>query len=201
MSKRRIAAPGRAARPLIVLAGGLGVAALAGCGGSGTATVTVVRTVTRAVTTTAPAPGPAACAGDALAGAFAVVQGSAGAGQVSYRLRLTNDSGSACFLSGLPELTLLDAQGAELPTHVTAAQPGQATAVRVELAPGEAAVAEARFSPDVPGPNEGQPGQCEPTAATARLAAPGGGTVGVPVEPPTPVCSHGSLRFSVYTAA
>lgn len=191
-----------AARPLRPVLWGLGLAALAGgCGGSGTRTVTVVRTVTRAVTTTAPVETTGPCAADALGGAFSVVEGSAGAGQVSYRLRLTNTGGSACFLSGLPAVRLLDAQGAPLPTHGSAAQPGRATAVRVVLGPGESAVAEARFSPDVPGPSEQEPGPCEPTAAALRVAAPGGGSLAAPVRPPTPVRSRGTLRFSVYAAA
>lgn len=170
----------------------------AGCGG--TKTVTVERTVTRVRTVTSAGSAAAACAGDALRGTFAVVPGSAGAGQISYGLRLTNTSGSACFLSGLPLVTLLDAHGAPLPTHPTAARPGLPTAVRVILRPGDSASAVARFSPDVPGVGEGHPGRCEPTAATVRMTAPGGGTVDAPVRPQTPVCEHGALRFSVFSA-
>jgi hypothetical protein len=175
-------------------------------GGCGTKTVTVEHTITRVRTVTAPAtttaePSPSACAATALGGTFAVVPGSAGAGQITYRLRLTNRAASPCFVSGLPAVRLVDAQGTELPAHVSAAQPGLSTAARVVLDPGELAVADARFSPDVPGEGETQTGACEPTAATLRVVAAGGGTLDAPIKPPTPVCEHGSLRFSVFTPA
>jgi hypothetical protein len=185
---------------------GLALGGVAGCGG--TKTLTVTRTVTRTVTTTpsatttasSPAAAPA-CTGGDLGGSFAVIPGSAGAGQVSYRLTLTNTSGNSCFVSGIPEVKLLDAQGNGLPTSVSAAQPGQATAAKVVLAPGGSAQADARFSPDVPGPGEQQPGQCEPTAHRLQVTADGGGTVVVAVTPPTPVCEHGALSMSVLSAA
>ena len=184
---------------------GVALGALAGCGGSKTVTVTqtVTRTVTTtATTTTAPSPAAApACAGGNLGGSFALVPGSAGAGNISYLLTLKNTSGASCYVSGIPELKLLDAQGNGLPTSVSAAQPGQATAAKIVLTPGGSAQAEARFSPDVPGPGEQQPGQCEPTAHQLQVTAPGGGTVVVPVDPPTPVCEHGSLSMSLLSAA
>ena len=166
-----------------------------------TVTRTVFRTTTVTASTTATTGSVAECAGDALDGTFTVVAGSAGAGQISYRLRLTNTGQTACFLSGLPVVQLLDATGARLPTHQSAAHPGQATAVRVDVRPGAAAVAEARFSPDVPGAGEQHPGPCEPKASTLRVTAPGGGSVDVPVDPPTPVCEQGALSLSVFTAA
>jgi len=177
---------------------------LAGCGGTKTLTVTQTvtktRTVTRTVTTT-PAPSAApACSGGDLSGSFAEIPGSAGAGQISYALTLTNASSTACFVSGIPQLQLLDAQGGALSTSATAAQPGQATAAKVVLQPGASATAEARFSPDVPGPGEQHPGACEPTAHQLRVTL-GGGSVTVPVSPPTPVCEQGQLRMSVFAAA
>jgi hypothetical protein len=166
------------------LASVLGAVVLAGCG---TKTITVERTVTRVQTVAAPptatSTAPEPCAGGALAGTLA------------------NESGSPFVVSGLPDVRLLDERGAELPTEPTAARPGLPAAVRVELAPGAAAAADARFSPDVPGPGETQAGRCEPSASTLRVSAPGGGTVAVPVRPPTPVCEHGALRFEVYAAA
>ena len=64
------------------------------------------------------------------------------------------------------------------------------------------AKSEARFSPDVPGQGEGQAGQpCEPVAHQVQVTATGGGTFTVPVNPPTSVCEHGSLRMSLYSAA
>jgi hypothetical protein len=188
-------------RVAAVLAFGVGALG-AGCGTKTVIvehTVTEVRTITAPSTTTPPQP-VALCAGDALRGTFAVVPGSPGAGQISYRLRLANTGSAACMLTGLPVVQLLDAQGGELPTQVAAAQPGQPTAVRVVLEPSGSAAADARFSPDVPGVGEGQTGPCEPRASTLRVTAPGGGTADAPVQPPTAVCSKGSLRFSVYTA-
>jgi hypothetical protein len=181
--------------------------ALAGCGGGSTTTVTVTRTVERtrtvtvpASTTTATTTAASACLASALSGEFAVVPGSAGAGQISYRLRLTNQGDSTCFVSGIPAGTLLGQDGARLPTNIEPAQPGAATAVRVDLSPGDAASAEARFSPDVPGEGEGSAGQCEDKAYTFRVTI-GAGSLDAAVKPPTPVCERGSLVFSTYTAA
>jgi hypothetical protein len=182
----------------------LGSAAVAGCGA--TKTVTVVQTTTRTVTTTktvtATAPAAAsACAASDLAGSFRGVLGSAGAGQISYALVVKNTSGSSCFVSGLPVVQQIGSDGSDLPTKVSPAQPGATTAVKVTLAPGESATAQARFSPDVPGAGETQTGSCEPKAAKLRVTAPGGGTFDVAVIPPTSVCEHGSLRFEVYSHA
>jgi hypothetical protein len=185
---------------------GLALGALAGCGGAKSVTVTetVTKTVTApAPTTTAVTPSAApACTNTRLGGSFASIPGSAGAGQVSYRLTVTNTSDSECFVSGIPQLQLLDAQGGALPTSVTAAQPGQATAAKIVLQPASSATSDARFSPDVPGVGEGQAGKaCEPVAHQLQVTATGGGTFVVPVNPPTSVCEHGSLRMSVYAAA
>jgi len=177
---------------------------IAGCGGAKTltATRTVTRTVTAPpVTTTAPAAAAVpACTGALLGGSFDTIRGSAGAGQISYMLTLTNTSNSPCFVSGLPQVQLLDAQGGALPTSVSAVQPGQETAAKFVIQPSLSATSVARFSPDVPGPGEGKANQpCEPTAHQLQVTATGGGTVVVPVNPPTPVCEHGSLRMSAYT--
>jgi hypothetical protein len=138
------------------------------------------------------------CKGTSLSGRFAVVPGSAGAGNIVYTLRLTNTRSNACSLTGLPLVSLRGRYGKKLPTHVRAAQPGTTTAVLVTLAHGQSGVATARFSPDVPGPGESVTRQCEPTAY--RLAVTGGGrTTSVPVKPATPVCEHGQLSFSVYS--
>jgi len=185
---------------------GIALGALGGCGG--TKTVTATRTVTRTVTepastttATPPAAAAPACAGSDVTGSFGVVAGSAGAGQISYALTLTNTYGSPCYVSGIPGLQLLDAQDGELPTSVSAAQPGQGTAAKIVLQPGGSARSEARFSPDVPGQGETQTGQCEPTAHKLQVAVSGGGTVVVPVTPPTPVCEHGALTLSLLAAA
>jgi hypothetical protein len=186
------------------------VLALAGCGGGGgTTTVTVNNTVThaRTVTVTRPAttttakPASVACHGDQLSGKFAVVEGSAGAGQIVYRLTVTNSGSSPCFVSGLPEVQLLGTTGGALPTSVSAAQPGTGAAAKISLQPGDSAIAEAQFSPDVNGTGDNSPGQCQPTATVLRVTAPGGGTLDAPVQPPTPVCERGSLHFKVFSAA
>ncbi len=146
------------------------------------------------------APKPAACSGGDLGGSFKVVRGSAGAGQITYALRLTNSSSAACWVSGIPQLRLLGAKGGALPTTVSATHPGQATAARIVLRPGRSARADARFSPDVPGPGEQTTKACEPTAHRLRVTI-RGGTVTVPVSPPTPVCEHGALSMSLLRAA
>jgi len=191
---------GAAAAVLLLLA--------AGCGGSTTVTRTVTVTHTHTVTTTtaggsgttATTSAPA-CAGGDLSGTFAVVPNSAGAGQISYELTLTNASQASCFVTGIPNVQLLDASGKPLPTHAAAAQPGTALAARVVLAPGDSAYAQARFSPDVPGVGEQQAGACEPKAARLRVSPSGAGSVEVPVQPPTPVCSQGSLRFDLLSGS
>jgi hypothetical protein len=184
------------ALPVVVLG-------LAACGGGTktvTETATVVQTTTERVTTQQAPPSATACTGDAMSGSFAVIRGSAGAGQISYRLRVKNDSPVACFVSGLPVVQLLDQAGHDLPTNAQPAQPGQATGARIILQPGGAAVAEARFSPDVPGGSEQTDGPCEPKAYTLRVSL-AGAPLDLPVTPPTPVCERGTLSFSLYTAA
>lgn len=137
------------------------------------------------------------CKGSQLSGSFSVVPGSAGAGNIVYKLRLRN-GGAPCSLTGLPVVSLRGKYGKKLPTHVHAAHPGQTTAVLVTLQTGQTAAATARFSPDVPGPGEtGR--RCEPTAYRMVVTPNGGGTTNVPVQPRTPVCEHGYLSFSVYT--
>jgi Protein of unknown function (DUF4232) len=188
---------------LLALTGAL-VAVLAGCGSTKTTTVTqtVTTTVTKTVTvTTTPTSTSAApCIGSDLGGGFAGVEGSAGAGQITYTLTLTNTSSAACSVSGVPELHLLDAQGGALPTNATA-QPGQPSpAPTVVLQPGASAKADARFSPDVPGTGETQTGPCEATAHTLEVTI-GGSSTTVPITPPTPVCEHGSMNLTQLAAA
>jgi hypothetical protein len=142
------------------------------------------------------------CRGGELRGAFTVVPGSAGAGNIVYKLRLRNVSSAACFVTGIPGLQLLARDGSKLPTHVTPTNRGALTAVMVILKPGKAAVTSARFSPDVPGPGEGAvQRQCEPTAYKLRVTPNGGGTAVVGVTPATPVCSHGSMSLRALSAA
>jgi hypothetical protein len=153
------------------------------------------------VLSTSPA-GVPPCRSAQLAGSFSVVPGSAGAGNIVYRLRLRNRSSQTCFVSGLPRLRLLGKIGRALPTHVTPAfRPGLA-AIRVVLRPGHAAKADARFSPDIPGPGEPQTrGPCEPKAYRVRITLPRGGTLVGPVSPPTSVCEHGSMSLRALSRA
>ena len=141
------------------------------------------------------------CKGSNLRGAFTVVRGSGAAGSISYKLRLRNASSAACFVTGIPGLRLLTRNGSSLPTHATPANRGALTAVKVVLQPGKAAATTARFSPDVPGPGESVMRQCEPTAYKLRVTPNGGGSVVVPVTPPTPICSHGAMVLPALSAA
>jgi hypothetical protein len=178
----------------------------AACGGTKTVTVVQTTTVSRTVTTTVSTPATtttantAACTAHELSGMFDVVHGSAGAGQITYRLSLKNTGSSACSVSGVPQVLLIGTSGAALPTSPSA-EPGQGPGTTVVLQPGDSAAADARFSPDVPGQGDKQPGQCQPTATVIRVTAPGGGTLDAPVQPPTPVCERGSLHFRPFTTA
>jgi hypothetical protein len=139
------------------------------------------------------------CTGAQLHGTFAAVPGSAGAGNISYKLTLKNISTSPCSITGLPVAQLLGKHGGKLPTHVQAASKGMLTAIFVRLQPGQSTKATARFSPDVPGTGEPVSGtNCEPVAYSLRVTAPGGGTTTAKILPPTSVCEHGRLMFSGY---
>jgi Protein of unknown function (DUF4232) len=188
-------------RVLIVFITVLGVA---GCGRTKTVTVTqtVTRTTTVRETTTVATPPPsqgASCSASSLQGTFSVVPGSAGAGQIGYDLMLTNTGSDDCWVSGIPSGELLDASGKVLPTNVGPAHPGEA-AVRAVLSHGESAVSHARFSPDVPGTGDTQTSQCEPKSHTFRIAV-GGGSLDVPLNPPTPVCERGSMTFTNFAVS
>ncbi|MBV8064460.1 MAG: DUF4232 domain-containing protein [Actinobacteria bacterium] len=193
---------------LVALAVGA-VVALAGCGGSKTVTVTNtvthVRTVTvtkPATTTTTPHTATTACAASSLQGDFVGVPGSAGAGQITYRLTLTNTGPTPCYLSGIPQVQLLSTTGVALPTSPSV-QPNQGTAAKISLAHGKAATSDARFSPDVPGTGDNQaPGSpCQPVATVLLVTAPGGGKLDAPIQNPTSVCEGGSMRFTNFAAA
>jgi hypothetical protein len=184
-------------------AAGLAVAALAltasACGLAGTKTVTVTHThtvtTTRTVTSKA-APAARPCLGSDLAGSFAIVPGSAGAGQISYLLSLKNTSHSLCYVHGLPRAVLLGVTGSALPTHVRAA--GGAPNGRIVLEPGASAMAQARFSPDVAGSGDSQSGVCQPVAHTLEVTPNGGSPLDAAIKPPTSVCQQGTLNFEAF---
>jgi hypothetical protein len=141
------------------------------------------------------------CKGTDLTGGFAVVPGSAGAGNIVYALRLKNRSSTSCSLTGTPVVELHGRTGKKLPTRIRPAHPGAQTAVLVTLQPGRRAKATARFTPDVPGPGEPTGAQCELRAYRLVVHPNGGGRTSVAIVPPTPVCIHGTLTFSVYTSS
>jgi hypothetical protein len=163
-----------------------------------TVLILIALSVVLAATTAAGATGIVMCKGSQLSGTFAAVPGSAGAGNISYLLRLRNVSKTSCSVTGLPQGRLLGRRGGALSTNIRAAFPGALSATLVTLRPGQSARATARFSPDVPGTGEQTVGACELTAYRLRVVARGGGTSTVHILPPTPVCEHGRLLFSAY---
>ena len=174
----------------------------AGCGLGGTKTVTVTHTHTVTTTRTVTARSAAGgrpCIGADLTGSFALVPGSAGAGQISYLLKLKNTSHSRCYVRGLPKATLLGATGSALPTHIRPA--GRAVRARIILEPGASATALARFSPDVPGSGDSQSGACQPQAHTLQVTPSGGSPMDAAIRPPTSVCQQGTLSFDVFAYA
>src|SRR5690242_9427135 len=163
-------------------------------------TLAFVLLAAASATSTAVAHGDASCTGAQLTGSFNAVRGSAGAGNISYKLVLKNVSSHMCTLTGLPQGRLLGKSGKALPTHIRPAFAPGLTAILVRLAPGKTTFATARFSPDVPGPGEPVAGtRCEPTAWWLRVSAQGGGTAKVKFGPPSPVCEHGQMLFSAYS--
>jgi Protein of unknown function (DUF4232) len=170
----------------------------AGCGlGRSTKTVTVVNTqtitTTQTVTTTGSVTSAKPCDGTQLSAVFALVPGSAGAGQISYALTVKNSSHAPCSIRGVPNGTLLTANGTALPTHITGN--GRRPIV---LPPGASAVAQARFSPDVAGDGDSQSGPCQPQAHTFQLTTEGGGVTEAAIKPPTSVCEQGTLHFEAF---
>lgn len=164
-------------------------------------TRTVTHTVTVAPTTSTSSSGSSAapCNASDVSASFAVEQGSAGAGNIVYKLTLTNTSSASCFVSGLPQVQLQDSNHKNLPTKPSAQFPGSQTAVKATIAPGGTASAEARFSPDVTGVGEsGNP--CEPKAYVLQVTV-GNGTVAANIDPPTSVCSHGAMQLTTYSTS
>jgi hypothetical protein len=138
---------------------------------------------------------PAPCAARGLRAAFRVVAGSAGAGAITYTVRLTNRGAHTCDVSGRPALHLLDARGVALPTSVTPDRPGTGAAALIAVGHGATAIALARFSPDIPSRGEPVSGRCERVAHRVRvsLASPGSGSLTGAVSPPTSVCGRGRI--------
>jgi hypothetical protein len=170
----------------------------AGCGltASKTKTVTTTAThtvtVTHTVTTTSASGGGGACSAHDLTATFQVLEGSAGAGNIVYTLKLTNASQAACTVSGVPAIDFLDASGNAL--KKTVSPNGAGTAVLVTLQPGDTARSQVRFSPDVD--------PCDPgTATTLRVTMPDESTLDAKIDPATRLCGNGSLRPSILSGA
>ncbi|MES1247327.1 MAG: DUF4232 domain-containing protein [Actinomycetota bacterium] len=161
-------------------------------------TRTVTHTVTTGAATTSTTTASAApCQASDMSASFAAEPGSAGAGNIVYKLTLTNTSSSPCTVGGLPQVQLQDSNHKNLPTKGTAQFPGANEPV-VTVAPSGTAISEARFSPDVNGVGESS-NPCEPKAYVLVVSL-GGGTVSANIDPPTSVCSHGQLQLTTYSA-
>jgi Protein of unknown function (DUF4232) len=186
----------RAATGLVLAAAAL---TAAGCLGGGTKTVTVTHTQTvtstRTVTTTGSVASAKPCAGTDLTATFALVPGSAGAGQIAYTLTVKNTSPGPCSVHGIPHGTLLGVSGTALPTDVKSAGGGGR---RLVLPPGASATAQARFSPDVAGDGDSQSGVCQPAAHTFQVNAEGGGVTEAEIKPVTSVCQRGTIHFEAF---
>jgi hypothetical protein len=156
-----------------------------------TVTTTVTRTVTHTVTTTS-APVGNACSAHDLTGTFQVLQGSAGAGNIVYTLKVVNASQGACTVSGVPTIDFLDANGQAMKEAVS--PNGAGTAALVTLQPGDSARSQVRFSPDVD--------PCDPgTATTLRLTMPDSSTLDTKIDPATRLCGAGSLQPTPFSGA
>jgi len=81
-------------------------------------TLALVVLATATAATSAFAHSDASCTGAQLTGTFNVVRGSAGAGNITYKLVLKNVSTHMCTLTGLPQGRLLGKAGKELPHFV-----------------------------------------------------------------------------------
>jgi hypothetical protein len=149
--------------------------------------------------------GSSRCHTSELSASFTVVANSAGAGNISYNLRLTNTSMHQCTIYGYAGMLLLGANHDPLPTHVI-----RDTLVPRQLPrinPGGSVAATVRLSPDVPGPGDNgpaAPGQtwvCQPTSYYTEVTPPDETTQLVTaVSPPTPVCSSGTMQISAFVA-
>jgi hypothetical protein len=154
-----------------------------------TVTRTVARTVTETTTVTASAPAGAdnQCTARDLTATFEVLQGSAGAGNIVYTLRVQNASQHECTVGGVPDITFVGHE-----SHIPATNSGVDSFVTLQ--PGDSARSQVRFSPDV---DPCQPG----TASTLRLTMPDGTTLDAKIDPPTKLCGGGSLQPSAFTGA
>jgi Protein of unknown function (DUF4232) len=168
----------------------------AGCGltASKTKTVTATHTVTvtHTVTTTVASSPSNPCAASDLTATFEELQGSAGAGNIVYTLKVVNASQAACTVSGVPTIDFLDSSGHAL--KETISPNGAGTAVLVTLQPGDSARSQVRFSPDVD--------PCDPgTATTLRVTMADSSTLDAKIAPATKLCGNGSVQPTPFSGA
>jgi len=135
-SRRRLVGPAPAA-VLVVL--GLGVAAGACSSNSSSSSSSGATTTSTGAgsTTSTTAATTASCPAGSLAGSVVGQSGAAGTIEMTVELRST--ATTTCVLGGFPGLQLLDASGAQLPTHVVRGGSYQFTnfaPTTVTLAPG-----------------------------------------------------------------
>jgi hypothetical protein len=130
------------------------------------------------------------CTPSHLTASMSLIRGSAGAGNIGYKLGLKNTGSAACALGNHPGLKLLGQNGQKLPTHVMQLGTNEA----VTIASGHTATARLRFSPDLPGKGEPGKGPCEPAAHKVRVILRRSVSLVGPVKPPTSVCEHGRIQ-------
>jgi hypothetical protein len=127
-----------------------------------------------------------------LGGSFALVPGSAGAGQIYGLVVLTNTSQTPCTTFGYVGMLLRGSGGVALPTDVVR---GPGTEPLITLTPGASASAVAHFSPDVPGPGDSQTGSCQPVATTTEITPPNDTNHIIVAGPNSSVCEQGTMQL------
>ncbi len=103
-----------------------------------------------------------------LVGRFAPSADGGTAG-VSYGALQLSNRGATCQIYGYPGMQLYDAAGRPVPTDVVRSTERAPTLIT--LRSGGTAWAQLRWSP-VNGTGDNQPGQCQPTSASARVTPP-----------------------------
>ena len=125
-----------------------------------------------AAATSAGAHVDAACTGAQLKGTFNAVRGSAGAGNITYKLVLENASTRRCTLTGLPQGRLLGKTGNALPTHIKPAfAPGLTAILALKKVTSGVPAAISQFAQNVYNLQTGPVTTVAPTAAKPATSA------------------------------
>lgn len=132
------------------------------------------------------------------AGTWKPIPGSEGAGHVAADISLRNTSTHPCTVAGYPAVSLLASNEHPLPTNIVRFP---AAVTTVTVAPGAWIHSEIRYSPNMPGPDEPQTGDCEPMTVHALAQLPGD-TAWAKVTLPTPttVCEKGTLQAKPFVS-